>query len=156
MKHIKTNVGISSPFPIAMVVSQFNRDITQALQEGSIERLKERSFPLEMITLVEVPGAVEIPITAKQLAKKKQYEAIIVLGAIIRGETTHYDYVCQQVSEGCQRVALDYEVPVIFGVLTTENEAQAWDRVGGEHGHKGKDAVDCAIAMREILREINN
>ena len=73
---------------------------------------------------------------------------------MIRGETTHYDYVCQQVSEGCQRVALDYEVPVVFGVLTTENEAQAWDRLGGQHGHKGVDAADCALAMYGILKAI--
>ncbi|MDI1352609.1 MAG: 6,7-dimethyl-8-ribityllumazine synthase, partial [bacterium] len=91
---------------------------------------------------------------AQLLAQKKEVEAIIALGAVIRGETTHYDYVCDQVSQGCQRVMLDYNIPVIFGVLTTENEAQALDRVGGLHGHKGRDAVDCAVMMHSIKKQL--
>ena len=155
MKHIKANLNQhQEPFPIAIVVSEFNREITQALEQGAIKRLTDYGFSSQDITLVEVPGAVEIPLTAQYLAKKKHYGAIIALGAVIRGETTHYDYVCQQVSQGCQQVALDYEVPVVFGVLTTENEAQAWDRLGGKHGHKGADAADCALAMYAILKEI--
>ena len=101
-----------------------------------------------------MPGAVEIPFIAKRLAKKNKHAAIIALGAVIRGETTHYDYVCQQVSDGCQHVALEYETPVIFGVLTTENDEQAWDRLGGSHGHKGVDAANCALAMQSILQQI--
>jgi 6,7-dimethyl-8-ribityllumazine synthase len=97
-----------------------------------------------------VPGAVEIPFAVQRLAQLNRYDAIIALGAVIRGETTHYDYVCEQVSQGCQRVMLDFDCPVIFGVLTTENEAQALDRVGGNHGHKGKDALDCALQMIAI------
>lgn len=142
-----------APFPIAIIVSQFNHDITKALQMGAIERLTACGFSTNDITLVEVPGAVEIPLIAKRLAKKNQYEAIIALGAVIRGETSHYDYVCQQVSDGCKRVALEFEIPVIFGILTTENEEQAWDRLGGKHGHKGVDAVDCALAMQSILKK---
>ena len=91
---------------------------------------------------------------AKLLAKKNLYGAIIALGAVIRGETSHYDYVCQQVSEGCQRVALEFDVPVVFGVLTTENQAQAWDRLGGRHGHKGIDAADCALSMYGTLKQL--
>src|SRR5262249_4934638 len=102
---------------------------------------------------VWVPGAIEIPIMVQRLAKTTRYEAIIALGAVIRGETTHYDYVCQQVSYGCQRLALDYNLPVIFGVLTTDTEEQALDRVGGQHGHKGRDAVDTAIEMVKVLRK---
>ncbi len=104
-------------------------------------------FAAANILLVEVPGAVEIPFVANRLAKKRQVRAIVALGAVIRGETTHYDYVCDQVSQGCQRVMLDHDIPVIFGILTTENEEQAWDRLGGNHGHKGKEAVDCAVMM---------
>ncbi|AHE66994.1 6,7-dimethyl-8-ribityllumazine synthase [Legionella oakridgensis ATCC 33761 = DSM 21215] len=104
--------------------------------------------------MVEVPGAVEIPLVAQQLAKHKQGKVIIALGAVIRGETTHYDYVCQQVSHGCQQVALQQNIPVIFGVLTTENEAQAWDRLGGNHGHKGMDAADAAITMYSVLQQL--
>ena len=153
MLHIKAKLDDKSSFPLAIIVSQFNHEITQELLMGAMQHLASIGFDREAITLVEVPGAIEIPLIAKRLAKKSKYAAIIAFGAVIRGETTHYDYVCQQVSEGCQRVALDHEIPVIFGVLTTENEAQAWDRLGGKHGHKGVDAVDCALAMHSILQQ---
>lgn len=143
----------SGSFPIAIIVSQFNHEITQALCTGALQRLANYGFREEDITVIDVPGAVEIPLIAKIMAKKKKYRAIIALGAVIRGETSHYDYVCQQVSDGCQRVALEFELPVIFGVLTTENEEQAWDRLGGQHGHKGVDAVDCALAMHSIVQQ---
>jgi len=155
VKHIKAeNTNNHEPFPVAIIVSVFNRDITSELQKGAILRLAECGFDEHYITLVEVPGAVEIPLVAQRLAQKNKYGAVIALGAVIRGETSHYDYVCQQVSEGCQRVALEFEIPVIFGVLTTENEAQAWDRLGGKHGHKGVEAVDCALAMNAILKQL--
>lgn len=141
-------------FPIAIIVSRFNEDITQALKQGALECLEERGFKSEDISVIDVPGAVEIPLIAKLLAKQSKVKAIITLGAVIRGETTHYDYVCKQVSDGCQQVMLDYEVPVIFGVLTTENEAQAWDRLGGAHGHKGRDAAECAIEMVNLLHQL--
>lgn len=155
MKHIiAEKPGIQHAFPIAIVVSQFNQDVTQALLKGALERLNELKFASDDITVVEVPGAVEIPLVAQTLAERGQHAAIIALGAVIRGETTHYDYVCQQVSDGCSRIALDYAIPVIFGVLTTENEAQAWDRLGGQQGHKGHNSVDCAMAMVSILRQL--
>jgi len=141
-------------FPIAIVVSLFNRPITQALQDGALDALHEAGFLPEHITVIEVPGAVEIPLIAQRLAKKNKFGAILALGAVIRGETTHYDYVCEQVSAGCQQVTLAFDVPVVFGVLTTENEAQAWDRLGGAHGHKGHDAVACARDMYELLHAL--
>lgn len=153
MTHIKANLTNINSFPIAIVVSQFNENITQALLAGATQRLISAGFNLDDVTIVEVPGAVEIPLIASRLAKKNKYAVIIALGAVIRGETTHYDYVCQQVSNGCQQVSLQYEIPVVFGVLTTENEEQAWDRLGGKHGHKGIDAVDCAFAMHSILQQ---
>ena len=143
-----------APFPIAIIVAKFNRDITFELQQGAIKRLMDCGFTSRYITVIEVPGAVEIPLIAKCLAKKNQYGAIIALGAVIRGETSHYDYVCKQVSDGCQRVAYEFDVPVVFGVLTTENETQAWDRLGGNHGHKGVDAADCALSMYAILKQL--
>ena len=156
MQQIKANLKHQGDsFPIAIVVSQFNHEITKELKEGAVARLLAGGFKREDLTIVEVPGAVEIPLTAQHLAKKKQHAAIIALGAVIRGETTHYDYVCHMVSSGCQRVALDFDIPVIFGVLTTENEEQARDRVGGAHGHKGADAADCARAMVDILKQIS-
>lgn len=159
MKHMKSN-NInnmkSKTFPTAIIVSKFNEQITSKLKDGALERLKDKGFQESQITLIEVPGAIEIPLIAKSLAKSGGYGAIIALGAVIRGETTHYDYVCQQVSYGCQKVSLEFEIPVIFGVLTTEDEQQALERVGGKHGHKGKDAVDTAIEMQLILQKINN
>jgi 6,7-dimethyl-8-ribityllumazine synthase len=138
----------------AIVVSRFNEEITNGLLQGAIERFSELNIHAHELTIIKVPGAVEIPLIAKLLAKKNLYQAIICLGAVIRGETTHYDYVCDQVSQGCQRIMLEHEVPVVFGVLTTENEAQALDRIGGKHGHKGKEAVDAAIEMAAHLEAL--
>lgn len=156
MKHIQPRrVEALSKCSIAIVVSQFNRDITQEMQEGAIKQLLARGVSPEHIIVVEVPGAIEIPIVAQRLAMLKRYDSIIALGAVIRGETTHYDYVCQQVSYGCQKVALTYDTVVIFKVLTTENEAQAWDRLGGKHGHMGIDGADAALAMFGVLQDIH-
>lgn len=141
-------------FNIAIVVSRFNEDVTKRLYEGAILHLKELGFADDQITCVWVPGAVELPIVAQRLAETKSYEAVVCLGAVIRGETSHYDYVCEQVSYGCQRVALDHNIPIIFGVLTTENEEQALDRSGGHAGHKGREAIDAAVEMASILRQI--
>ncbi|GGI77582.1 6,7-dimethyl-8-ribityllumazine synthase [Legionella impletisoli] len=154
MKLIKGDyVNNQISFPVAVVVSRFNQEITQALLSGAVQRLKERGIQEHDLVVIEVPGAVEIPLIAQHLAKKNEVKAIIALGAVIRGETTHYDYVCQQVSHGCQQVSLAYHIPVIFGVLTTENEEQAWDRLGGSHGHKGMDVADAAIEMHLVLSQ---
>jgi len=142
------------PFPLAIIKSCFNQKVTALLCQGAQQRLQEKGFTEAQITVVEVPGALEIPIVAQRLAKTQRYQALIALGAVIRGETSHYDTVCQQVSEGCQRVALDHNIPVIFGVLTTDNEAQALARCGGEHGHKGVAAVDTAMAMVSVLQQL--
>lgn len=146
---------ISKSFPVAIVISRFNENITKALYDGARERLTELAFKDDDITVIWVPGAIEIPLVAQELARKNKYAAIICLGAVIRGETSHYDYVCQQASTGCQQVALENSLPVIFGVLTTDNERQAKERCGGKHGHKGRDAVDAAFEMVSILAQIN-
>jgi len=156
MKEIKGTIAKATSFPIAIVVSAFNQDITTSLKEGAKERLIELGFAAHDLLFVEVPGAVEIPFVARLLAIKGQVQAIIALGAVIRGDTTHYDYVCEQVSQGCQKIMLEHDIPVIFGVLTTENEEQAWDRIGGAHGHKGRDAVDCAVLMHSIQQQLIN
>ncbi|MDP3560186.1 MAG: 6,7-dimethyl-8-ribityllumazine synthase [Legionellaceae bacterium] len=155
MKHITAGQSTITSFPIAIVVSEFNRDITRALQEGALGRLRTLGFKEEDITVIEVPGAVEIPVTAMHLAKKGNYSIIIALGAVIQGETDHYQLVCEQVSQGCQQVALTYGVPVIYEVLALKNEAQAWDRAGGKHGNKGVEAANCALAMYEILKQLD-
>ncbi|BCA94715.1 6,7-dimethyl-8-ribityllumazine synthase [Legionella antarctica] len=155
MKEIKALPGkTNSTFPVALVVSTFNQPITNALKEGALERLTELGFTSNELTVVEVPGAVEIPLAAQLLAKKKSVQVIIALGAVIRGETSHYDYVCDQISQGCQRVMLDFDIPVLFGVLTTDNEEQAWDRLGGQHGHKGRDMADSAVIMQSIKQQL--
>jgi 6,7-dimethyl-8-ribityllumazine synthase len=146
--------NIPGRFNIAIVVSRFNQEITQKLYDGAIQRLKELNVDTQKVTVVWVPGAIEIPLAAQRLAKTKKYEAIICLGAVIMGETKHFDYVCQQVSFGCQTVALTHDIPVIFGVLTTDTEEQAYDRVGGLHGHKGRSAVDTAFELISVLRQI--
>ena len=142
-------------YKLAIVASRFNEEVTQRLLDGAIARLKELNFEDEKVNIVSVPGAIEIPVVAQRLARTKDYAAIICLGAVIRGETTHYDYVCDQVSMGCQRVAIDESLPVVFGVLTTENEEQAFERLGGSHGHKGRDAVDTAIEMVSVLNQVS-
>jgi 6,7-dimethyl-8-ribityllumazine synthase len=135
---------------IAIVVADFNSEITSKLLAGALERLTEAGFSQQQIKVVHVPGAVEIPYTAKLLARTKKYAAIICLGAVIRGDTDHYDYVCQQVSYGCQQIMLEMEIPLIFGILTTQNIEQAYARVGGAEGHKGRDAAEAALKMIEV------
>ncbi|HVV68938.1 MAG TPA: 6,7-dimethyl-8-ribityllumazine synthase [Gammaproteobacteria bacterium] len=147
-----TEKPLTSPARLALVVSRFNEEITSKLLAGAEQRLE--AYAGTEATVVWVPGAIEIPLLAQRLAKSGNYDAIIALGAVIRGETSHYDYVCQQVSDGCQKVALDSNIPVIFGVLTTDDEVQALARVGGNHGHKGVEAVDVAFAMISVLRQL--
>jgi 6,7-dimethyl-8-ribityllumazine synthase len=139
---------------IAIIVSDFNSNITHELLNGAKTELLQAGLKENQIHVVHVPGAIEIPLIAKFLAKTKKYHAIIALGCVIRGETSHYDYVCQQVSEGCQKVMMKLEIPVIFGVLTTENEAQALARIGGAEGHKGKEAADAALKMVKLIETL--
>jgi len=140
---------------LAIIVSEFNPEITSLLLEGALARLQERGLVLHDIKIVKVPGAIEIPLIAKLLAKSNKYQALICLGAVIRGETSHYDYVCSQVSYGCQQVMMHYELPVIFGVLTTDNEEQARARAGGKEGHKGREAADVAMTMMAVMQDLS-
>ena len=137
---------------IGIVVSKFNSDITKKLLEGAQSTLVEKGVLEKNLKVLQVPGAVEIPLMAKMLAKTGEYQAIICLGCVIRGETNHYDYVCQQVSYGCQKIMLEFCLPIVFGVLTTENEEQAYARVSYEQeGHKGAEAALCALDMIQQL-----
>lgn len=151
---IITARDIDSPFSVGIVVSRFNEQVTSRLCEGALQRLKELEISNNHITVVWVPGAVEIPIVAKELAQSNRYGAIITLGAVIRGETGHYEFVCKQVSDGCQEIALQTGVPIIFGLLTTDNLEQALDRAGGKHSHKGREAVDSAFEMVSVLHQL--
>ena len=151
---ILTAKKLTTTHNIAIIVSRFNEEITQKLQDGAIARLQELGVSEDKITIVCVPGAVEIPITAQRLARTKKFDVIVCLGAVIYGQTRHFDYVCDQVTQGCQKVALENNIPVIFGILTTDNIEQARDRVGGVKGHAGRSAIDTAMEMVSVLDQI--
>lgn len=137
-----------------IVVARFNEIITNKLLSGALDVLKRHDTPADDITVTWVPGAFEIPLVAKKMAKSGNYNAIICLGAVIRGATTHYDYVCNEVSKGVANVSLTTEVPTIFGVVTTENIEQAIERAGSKVGNKGADAATSAIEMADVLKQL--
>ena len=137
-----------------IIISRFNDFIGSKLLSGAIDELKRHGVSDENIDIVKVPGAFEIPLAAMKFAKTKKYNAIITLGAIIRGATTHYEHVSAELSKGIAQVSLQTEVPVIFGVLTTENIEQALERAGTKAGNKGADAAKAAIEMANLLKLI--
>lgn len=139
---------------VGIVVARFNEFITGKLLTGSIDCLTRHGADEKDITIAWVPGAFEIPLTAKKMAASKKYDAIICLGAVIRGATPHFDYVCAEVSKGIATVSLQYDMPVAFGVLTTENIEQAVERAGTKAGNKGVDAAMAVIEMTDLLKNI--
>ena len=139
---------------IAIVASRFNEFITSRLLSGALDGLKRHDVKEENIHVAWVPGAFEIPLIASRLAASKNYDAVICLGAVIRGSTSHYDYVCNEVSKGIASVSLSTGVPVMFGVLTTENIEQAIERAGSKAGNKGYDCALGAIEMVSLMRQI--
>lgn len=139
---------------VAIVAARFNEFITSKLISGAEDILKRHEVEEDNISLVWVPGAFEIPLAAKKLAAGKKYDAIITLGAVIKGSTPHFDYVCAEVSKGVAHVALDSEIPVIFGVLTTNSIEEAIERAGTKAGNKGADAAMTAIEMVNLLKGI--
>jgi 6,7-dimethyl-8-ribityllumazine synthase len=141
----------SKDFTFAVVVSRFNEFITNRLLEGARKCFTEQGYDESKIDVVKVPGAFEIPVTASRLASLKKYSAVICLGAVIKGATPHFDYVSLGVTTGVSKVSLDYGIPVVFGVLTTNTIEQALERSGGKAGNKGRDAVLTAIEMADLL-----
>jgi 6,7-dimethyl-8-ribityllumazine synthase len=139
---------------VAIAAARFNAQIVDELLEGCLRRLRELRVAESRLTVQHVPGAFELPLAAKMLAQTRQYDAIICLGCVIRGETPHFDYVAGECARGIQRVSLDETIPVIFGVLTTNTEQQARDRIGGKHGHAGERAADAAAEMILLRREL--
>ncbi len=138
---------------VGIVTSRFNWEITSKLESGALEQLQTLGMKNSDIVLVRVPGAVEIPLAAKSLLDSG-CAGVVALGAVIRGETSHYDYVCNSVERGISQLMLDYKKPIAFGVLTTENEEQALDRVGGAHGHKGRESAEVVLEMMNLLSDI--
>jgi 6,7-dimethyl-8-ribityllumazine synthase len=141
-------------FRFAVVVSRFNDFISSRLVEGAMDALKRHGADEKKIALIKVPGAFEIPITAKKLAESNQYDAVICLGAVVRGSTPHFDYVAAEVSKGIAQVALEGKIPVSFGVLTTDNLEQAIERAGSKVGNKGWDAAIAAMEMVNLFVEL--
>ena len=137
-----------------IILSRFNDFIGSKLLDGAIDELKPHGVSEDNIEIAKVPGAFEIPITAMKLAKTGKYNAIITLGAVIKGATAHFDYVSAEVSKGIAQVSLQTGVPVIFGVLTTENIEQAIERAGTKAGNKGSEAAKSAIEMANLLQLI--
>ena len=139
---------------VAVVVSRFNEFITNKLLGGAVDCLTRHDCKEENITVAWVPGAFEIPVVAKKLAMSKKYDAVICLGAVIRGATPHFDYVCAECAKGIAQVGMESSVPVTFGVLTTENIQQAVERAGSKSGNKGVDAAMAAMEMASLMKEI--
>jgi 6,7-dimethyl-8-ribityllumazine synthase len=145
---------IGEGLKFALVVSRFNSFITERLLEGAMDSLRRKGVAEDDLTLVRVPGAWEIPLAAKRLAQAKSYDAVICLGAVIRGSTPHFDYVAAEVSKGVAQVSLEAGVPIAFGILTTDTIEQAVERAGSKAGNKGSAAADAALEMVNLLKEL--
>lgn len=145
---------VAENLKIGIVAGRFNEFITSKLIGGAVDGLKRHGVDEECIDLAWVPGAFEIPLIAKKMANSKKYDAIICVGAVIRGSTSHYDYVCAEVSKGIGAVALDSGIPILFGVLTTDTIEQAIERAGTKAGNKGYDCAVSAIEMVNLIKNI--
>lgn len=139
---------------IAIVAAEWNGHITSRLTDGSVTLLKSQGLTDEDIDIYHVPGAVELTYAASQLIEASLYDAVIVFGCVIRGGTPHFDYVCQSVTQGVTSLNADCDTPVIFGVLTVDNEQDAIDRAGGSLGNKGTEAAEAAIKMIDFTRRV--
>ena len=153
---MKTYEGklVSKDIRVGIVVARFNEFITSKLLGGAIDTLKRHDVNEAAIDVAWVPGAFEIPLVASKMAKSGKYDAIICLGAVIRGSTSHYDYVCAEVSKGIAQVSLSEGIPVMFGVLTTDTIEQAIERAGTKAGNKGFECGQGAIEMVNVLKQI--
>ena len=145
---------VANNMKVGIVVARFNEFITNKLLGGAMDGLLRHDVKEEDITVAWVPVAFEIPLIAKKMAMSKKYDAVICLGAVIRGSTSHYDYVCNEVSKGVAAVSLESEIPVMFGVVTTENIEQAIERAGTKAGNKGYDCALGAVEMVNLIRQI--
>lgn len=153
---MKTYEGklVSEKIKVGIVAARFNEFITSKLVAGAIDGLRRENVEEDDIELAWVPGAFEIPLIASKMAKSRKYDAIICVGAVIRGSTSHYDYVCNEVSKGIAQVSLSSDIPVMFGVLTTDTIEQAIERAGTKAGNKGFECAQGAIEMVNLIRQI--
>lgn len=153
MKTYEGNL-VSRGIRVGIIVGRFNEFIGSKLLSGAMDGLLRHDVKEENIEVAWVPGAFEIPLIASKMAKSGKYDAVICLGAVIRGATTHYDYVCSEVSKGIANVSLSSDIPVMFGILTTENIEQAIERAGTKAGNKGYDCAVGAIEMVNLIKKI--
>jgi len=151
---IEGKVVAKSGMKVGIVASRFNAFIVQKLLDGAVDGLVRHGVDEENISAAWVPGAFEIPVVAQKMAASKKYDAVICVGAVIRGSTSHYDYVCAEVSKGVAQASFNTGVPVLFGILTTDNLEQAIDRAGAKSGNKGYDCALSAIEMVNVMEQI--
>ena len=145
---------VAEGMKVGIVVARFNEFITSKLLSGAIDCLVRHDVNEDDVDVAWVPGAFEIPLVASKMAKSRKYDAVICLGAVIRGSTSHYDYVCNEVSKGIAAVSMENDIPVMFGVITTENIEQAIERSGSKAGNKGYECALGAIEMVNLIRKI--
>ena len=148
------NVPDASEMRFGIVVSEWNSEITLALLEGAVKTLKQHGTENDNIVIKHVPGSFELTLGAQFLAEYDDLDAVICLGCVIQGETPHFTYICQSVTQGITSLNMEYNIPFIFGVLTTSTQQQAADRAGGKHGNKGDEAAVTAIKMAALQREM--
>lgn len=151
---IEQKGAAESAVNIAIVASRFNSFIVDRLYDGAIKNLKANAISEEAITVVKVPGAFEIPVAVQNLLDTNEFDAVITLGAVIRGETPHFDFICNECAHGISQLAMNSGVPVIFGVLTVDNTDQAMDRAGDEESNKGYEAASAALEMIGVIKQI--
>lgn len=137
---------------VAIAAARFNAELVDELLDGCVKRLGELGIAKDRVTVERVPGAFELPLAAKALARTKRYGAVVCLGAVVRGDTPHFDYVAGECAAGIARVGMEEMTPVIFGVLTTNTEQQAWDRAGGKHSHAGRQSAEAAVEMIGLMQ----
>ena len=155
MKIFEGKLTSEKEIKIGIVCARFNEFIVSKLLSGALDALQRHNIKDDNIHVAWVPGSFEIPLIASKMANSGKYDAVICLGAVIRGSTSHYDYVCAEVSKGIASVSLKSDIPVMFGVLTTENIEQAIERAGTKSGNKGFDSAMGAIEMVNLIREID-
>jgi len=152
--YLEGDLVVDDDQQFAIVVGRFNEFITEEMLDGALDTLRRHGADLDAVTVMHVPGSLEIPVVAQKCARSGDYDAVICIGAVIRGATDHFDYVCSGVSSGTMQASLDTEVPVIFGVITTDTIQQAIERAGTKAGNKGSDAAATAIEMANLMGKI--
>jgi 6,7-dimethyl-8-ribityllumazine synthase len=149
-----SSIPTAAGMKVGIVVAEWNDKITFALRDGAIKSLIKHGTSEKDISIEYVPGTFELTAGAKAFAQSGNYDAVIALGCVIQGETRHFDFICNGVTQGITQLNLNYDIPFIFGVLTTDNEQQAIDRSGGKHGNKGDEAAITAIKMVDLIRRV--